>query len=105
MLDHAQYSRPSKESVGQLFVRNLTRDAHPIEAATILTPTRDAYARVTFSTARAMDKRESFYSKGLHCIGPWHTHPEPSPVPPPMAVRSHANMLLPRARIWQASYS
>jgi len=81
MLDHAQYSRLSKESVGQLFVRNLKRDAHLIEAATILTPTRDASARVTFSTARAMDKRESFYSKRLHCIGLWHTHPEPSPVP------------------------
>jgi proteasome lid subunit RPN8/RPN11 len=81
ILGHVQRSRSSKESVGQLFTRDLTTDPVVAEVATVLAPTRAAWARVTFSTACAANERELLFKSGLHCIGFWHTHPEPSPTP------------------------
>jgi len=93
LLDHVQHSRTSNESVGQLFVRDLTQDPVVVELATVLVPTRAAWARVIFDTDRAMTEREVLFEKGLHCIGLWHTHPEPSPTPSTddrMLAREHA---------------
>ncbi|WP_089166287.1 Mov34/MPN/PAD-1 family protein [Caballeronia sordidicola] len=81
LLGHVQRSRSSKESVGQLFTRDLTANPVVAEIATVLTPTRAAWARVTFSTDRARSERESLFRGGLHCVGFWHTHPEPWPTP------------------------
>ncbi|MGF6414847.1 Mov34/MPN/PAD-1 family protein [Paraburkholderia sp. MM5482-R1] len=81
LLGHVQRSPSSKESVGQLFTKDLTSNPVVAEVATVLTPTRAAWARVTFSTDRARNERESLFTNGLHCIGFWHTHPEPSPTP------------------------
>ncbi|MCA8057138.1 MULTISPECIES: Mov34/MPN/PAD-1 family protein [Burkholderia cepacia complex] len=93
LLDHVQHSHTSKESVGQLFVRDLMQDPVLVEVATVLVPTRAAWTRVTFNTDRAMTEREALFEKGLHCIGLWHTHPEPSPTPSTddrMLAREHA---------------
>jgi proteasome lid subunit RPN8/RPN11 len=40
-----------------------------------------AWSRVRFDTKRAMQQREALIARGLHCIGLWHTHPEPMPQP------------------------
>ncbi|ACC74055.1 conserved hypothetical protein [Paraburkholderia phymatum STM815] len=68
-------------SVGQLFARDLTANTVEVEMATVLAPTRAAWARVTFNTERAMSEREALFKKGLHCVGIWHIHPESSPSP------------------------
>jgi proteasome lid subunit RPN8/RPN11 len=81
LLEHVQRSRSSKESVGQLFARDLSVNPIVVEVATVLTPTRAAWARVTFDTNRAMVERDALFRRGLHCVGLWHTHPETSPTP------------------------
>ncbi|MFM0619777.1 Mov34/MPN/PAD-1 family protein [Paraburkholderia nemoris] len=81
LLGHVQRSRVSKESVGQLFTRDLTVSPIVVELATVLTPTLATRTRVTFDTDGAMTEREAFFERGLHCIGLWHTHPEASPTP------------------------
>lgn len=71
----------SKEQVGQLFTRDLTGDAVEIVHATKLSPKWASFARVKFDPKTAMTERTRLLADGLHCIGLWHTHPEPRPVP------------------------
>jgi len=78
---HIQRRRLSKESVGQLFTRDLTQDVVQVELATIISPTWASFARVKFDPKRAAKEREELFKQGLHCIGLWHTHPEPIPEP------------------------
>lgn len=78
---HVQRRAWSKETVGQLFTRSLVSDCIVIEMATVLKPTWAAWARVQFDTNRVMAEREAMFEQGLHCVGLWHTHPEPVPHP------------------------
>jgi len=78
---HAQRWRWSKESIGQLFSRDLTSDCVVVDHVTALTPTWAARSKVRFDTKRAMAEREALIEEGLHCIGLWHTHPEAWPQP------------------------
>lgn len=78
---HIQRRVWNKESVGQLFTRSLISDCIVVEIATVLKPTWAAWSRVRFDTDRAMVEREAMFKHGLHCIGLWHTHPEPFPEP------------------------
>jgi proteasome lid subunit RPN8/RPN11 len=78
---HVQRRAWSKETVGQLFTRSLVSDCIAIDVATVLKPKRAAWARVQFDTNRAMAEREAMFEQGLHCVGLWHTHPEPVPHP------------------------
>lgn len=71
----------SRESVGQLFTPDLTTPTIVIAAATQLKPRRASWSSVTFDPDEAMQQREDLLLKGLHCIGLWHTHPEPTPEP------------------------
>ena len=90
---HVQASRRSKESVGQLYSKDLTGDHLVVDVATVLKPTWAAWARVRFDAKQAMAEREALFERGLHCIGLWHTHPEPSPTPSPedrALARDHA---------------
>jgi hypothetical protein len=96
---HAQRWRWRKESVGQLFTRDLTSDFVVVDCATVLAPTWAARSRVRFDTQRAMQEREAFIEQGLHCIGLWHTHAEPTPQPSledRTAARDHALAALPQ---------
>ena len=93
LLGHVQRLRSSKESVGQLFAKDLTRSPIVVEVATALRPTRAAWSRVTFNTDQAMAERIKLFGQGLHCVGLWHTHPEPLPTPSTddqMLAREHA---------------
>lgn len=78
---HVQHKSSSRESVGQLYSRNLTSDCIVVEEATVLTPTWAAWTRVQFDPRRAATEREEKFKNGLHCLGLWHTHPEALPTP------------------------
>lgn len=70
-----------KESVGQLYARNLTADDVSVEVATLLPPVSASRCGVRFNPSHAFDERVKLFKEGLHCVGLWHTHPEPIPVP------------------------
>jgi len=78
---HSQRAWHAKESVGQLYSRDLTTDTIVIDQATLLKPAWSQRARVQFVPSAATAERKRMFSKGLHCIGIWHTHPEPVPSP------------------------
>lgn len=78
---HIQRKSWSRESVGQLYSRDLIADCIVVEEATVLTPTWAAWARVQFDPIRAAAEREKKFMDGLHCVGLWHTHPEALPNP------------------------
>lgn len=77
----AQPALGSKETVGQLYARDLTGPLVEIDRATILEPIQASRSKVAFDTAVAMAERRKLFDLGLHCVGLWHTHPEPTPVP------------------------
>ncbi|WP_298831318.1 Mov34/MPN/PAD-1 family protein [uncultured Piscinibacter sp.] len=78
---NAQFGRRDPESVGQLFVRDLTQAEVVVELATVLKPTLARRTRVKFDVAAAQSERDRLFEKGWHCIGIWHSHPEPFPSP------------------------
>lgn len=78
---HAQRKPSSRESVGQLYSRDLTPDCIVIEEATVLTPTWATWSRVRFDPRRAAAERARKFESGFHCVGLWHSHPEPLPTP------------------------
>lgn len=81
MLANAQTHKGSSESVGQFYTRDLTRSQLVIEHATCLPPRFASRSRVRFDPSRALAERQRFFQQGLHCVGLWHTHPEPYPSP------------------------
>lgn len=80
---HAQRGPFSRESVGQLYARDLTCEAVVVAWATRLKPTWASWARVRFDVGQAMREREQLFQDGWHCVGFWHTHPETDPKPSP----------------------
>lgn len=79
--NHVQYRRLSRESVGQLYTRNLATDAIVVDKVTVLTPSKAARAIVSFDIGLVIKEREAMFDSGFHCIGLWHTHPESRPNP------------------------
>jgi proteasome lid subunit RPN8/RPN11 len=95
----AQLQWGSRESVGQLFTRDLASERVLVEAATVLKPTLATRAKVRFDTTAAMAERQALFERGLHCIGLWHTHPEPMPEPSPedrVLARDYARAAMPQ---------
>ncbi|WP_082608135.1 Mov34/MPN/PAD-1 family protein [Acidovorax sp. Root219] len=80
---HAQTHHSSKESVGQLYCRDLTLTNIVIEHATVLPKSRAGFTSVDFNPDVAAKERTQLFERGLHCVGLWHSHPEPSPRPSP----------------------
>lgn len=78
---HVQSGWKSKESVGQLYTRDLTGNVIEIEVATVLKPTWATFSRVKISEKKAILERRTMFEKGFHCIGVWHTHLEKIPQP------------------------
>jgi proteasome lid subunit RPN8/RPN11 len=81
MCANAQATPSSVEAVGQLYTRDLTGSSVLIECATLLKPRRASRGRVQFDPKGAYTERAQFFKQGFHCLGIWHTHPEPHPSP------------------------
>lgn len=77
----------SKESVGQLYTRDLATREIVVERASLLTRVRAAWASVRFDVEQAVAEREAMFNAGYYCVGLWHTHPEPIPHPSPADLR------------------
>jgi proteasome lid subunit RPN8/RPN11 len=84
---YVQKRRLSQESVGQLYARDLTTREVVVERATLLTRVSAAWARVSFDVKQAVAEREVMFEQGYHCLGLWHSHPEPIPHPSPRDLR------------------
>lgn len=80
---HAQHSHRAPEAAGQLYAHSLTTQTVVIEHMTLLQPKRPARNKFRFDLAGAVEERAALFMQGLHCVGLWHTHPEPIPRPSP----------------------
>ncbi|MFZ3000330.1 MAG: Mov34/MPN/PAD-1 family protein [Undibacterium umbellatum] len=78
---HAQLDSRAPESVGQLYSRDLTASVIVIERATKLRAKSASRVKVKFDPKEAYAERKVLFESGLHCVGLWHTHPEPTPSP------------------------
>lgn len=95
---HSQRRRWKREVVGQLFSSDLTGESVLVETATRLVPTWSGFHGVQFNTQEAAAERKEYFARGLHCVGFWHTHPEPIPGPSPtdrQLVEEHARAARP----------
>lgn len=78
---HAQGTYRKREVAGQLFTADLTAEVVRIGLATLLPATKGSRTSVRIDVGRADDERRRLFGDGLHCVGLWHTHPEPMPRP------------------------
>jgi proteasome lid subunit RPN8/RPN11 len=78
-----QKDRRSTESVGQLYSRDLTAPTLIIGRVTTLRSLSSSYSGVRFDPEGAYEERVRLLQEGWHCIGIWHSHPEPIPEPSP----------------------
>ena len=81
MSSHAQVGMKGRESVGQLYTGDLTAQTVLVGLATRLPPRVAAWSRVQFDPKKALKERQELFAQGFHCVGLWHTHPEPYPKP------------------------
>ena len=78
---HVQRGWLKREIVGQLYARDLTAEIVVVEVVTKLPAQWSAFTSVGFDLRDAEAERERLFEQGLHCLGFWHTHPEPIPHP------------------------
>lgn len=94
LLRHRQRRCYQKEAGGQLFAR-LDRDRiHIVEATG---PRRtDMRTRTVYQPDRRAEQTEiaERYTKGLHFVGDWHTHPDSQPLPSGRDLSSMAECFL-----------
>lgn len=91
---HAQASLWKREVVGQLYSRDLTTEVVSVDAVTKLPSKWASYTGVAYDRQAAMVERSSMFSKGLHCVGFWHSHPERVPRPSGTDLRMAADHAL-----------
>lgn len=97
-LDHMKRYRQSghysREAGGQLFAR-FENNTTKIEKATGPRPS-DRRGFLAFVPNRFAERREikQLFKEGLHYVGDWHTHPEPSPRPSKTDIDSFKEMFL-----------
>ncbi|MGX9936622.1 Mov34/MPN/PAD-1 family protein [Advenella kashmirensis] len=78
---HAQVVLHSKETVGQLYAKDLARVRVTVEIVTQLEPKSSYRSGVKLDIPAVNREREIMFSRGFHCLGFWHSHPEPIPRP------------------------
>jgi len=88
---HAQRRWWSKESVGQLYSANVQPDIIRIDAVTKLQSSWSSHTRVRLDIPSVNRERAHFFQNGLHCLGFWHSHPEPVPSPSQEDITMAAN--------------
>lgn len=80
---HAQRKWWSKESVGQLYSADVRTTAIEVQAVSKLPAVWSSFAGVGLDVKAVREERAKFFKEGLHCLGFWHSHPEPVPRPSP----------------------
>lgn len=70
-----------RESVGQLYTRDLTADVIVVDTVTKLPANWSSFSGVGFDVRDAANERADLFAHGLHCLGFWHSHPEEVPHP------------------------
>lgn len=58
---------------------------------TRLPPKWAGYAGVSLNLSAVQRERTKLFEQGLHCVGFWHSHPEPSPKPSAVDLRMAAD--------------
>lgn len=81
LASYAQKGRSSREAVGQLYSRNFSAEPISVDCVTRLTPKWAGYSGVKLDIAAVKRERLQMHGQGLHCLGFWHSHPEPHPRP------------------------
>lgn len=81
LMANAQRHWWSKESVGQLYSAELTTDAVYVDAVTKLRSSWSSHTSVRLDISAVNIERTKLFKQGLHCLGFWHSHPEPIPEP------------------------
>ncbi|MCA8458073.1 Mov34/MPN/PAD-1 family protein [Burkholderia multivorans] len=81
LYSRVQNDRRCTESVGQLYSPSLSSSEVVVRIATVLKPKSASRASVVIDRALADSERSTMFDAGMHCIGMWHTHPEPRPYP------------------------
>lgn len=78
---HAQRHWWAKESVGHLYSEDLTKAVVRVDAVTKLPTKSSSYMGLRLNVPAVDAERTAFFNRGLHCLGFWHSHPEPMPTP------------------------
>lgn len=78
---HAQSRWWSKEAGGQLFSLAPGQSSVHVDAVTKLAPKAASRTGLRLDIPGVVSERELLFKQGLHCLGFWHTHPEPTPSP------------------------
>ena len=71
----------SKESVGQLYTKDMTGDVLRVDVVTKLRAKWASHTGVRLDVTRVNEERARLFKQGLHCLGFWHSHPESVPNP------------------------
>jgi DNA polymerase III epsilon subunit-like protein len=78
---HAQLRWWSKEAAGQLFSSAPGMSSVRVDGVTKLPSKAASRTGLRLDIPAVAREREILFKQGLHCIGFWHTHPEPTPSP------------------------
>lgn len=78
---HTQRRWWSKEAAGQLFSAAPGQSSVRVDAVTRLPPKVASRTGMRLDIPAVVKERELLFKEGLHCLGFWHTHPEPTPSP------------------------
>lgn len=78
---HVQRGGHTNESVGQLYATSLLPREIVLQTATVLRPKAARRTKVVLDKVAVDAERRKMFEAGRHCVGLWHTHPEPHPHP------------------------
>lgn len=81
LLSHAQHRFWSSESAGQLYSGTPGANAVRVDTVTKLPSRAATRTGLQLDIPAVTREREALFQTDMHCIGFWHTHPEPSPRP------------------------
>jgi hypothetical protein len=80
---HAQRRWWSSEAAGQLFSAQPGQSNVRVDAATKLPAKAASRTGLRLDIPAVVKERQQLFAQGLHCLGFWHSHPEPRPLPSP----------------------